>query len=169
MTSFQFFKKGLILIVFILTLVSLSCNSSSLSCNSSQDTVFSDIDFGIYLADSGELVLSQEDIKTFFNEDGVFELNEKGVKRWNSFITYVDIPKLSDGLFSKDFVLMVDGEEVCTGKFWSGASSAWIDSEFIILDSLFKLDNEKNKISIQYGYPISQDISLDKIFFPGSN
>jgi hypothetical protein len=110
------------------------------------------VDFGIYLADTGELVLSQEHIKAYYGAEHAFELNEKGMSKWNSYHTYTDIPKLSQTLYQRDFILKLEGEEICRGKFYSLASSASY-SGIAIIDSLFKADNEYNKIWLISDYP----------------
>ncbi len=116
--------------------------------------------FGIYLVDNGELVLSERDIKAFHSADNTFELNESGIKKWNSHLTSKTEPKLADTLFSRDFVLKIEGQEICSGKFWSMVSSASY-SGVVILDALFKLDSSHNTIWIQSGYPGSNMHSLD--------
>jgi hypothetical protein len=109
-------------------------------------------DFGIYLVDSGELVLSDQYIKAYYQRDHTIQLNEKGIERWNSFQTYTGIPKLDNTLYGRDFMVRLKGEEIYTGKFYSRVSSASYDG-VIIMDSLFRLDNIHNTINIQFGYP----------------
>lgn len=132
--------------IFLITSV-LLCILISSSC-----TVGQKEDFGIYLVDDGELVLSERDIKAFHIADNTFELNENGIKKWNSHLTSKTEPKLADSLFSRDFVLKIEGQEICSGKFWSMVSSASY-SGVVILDALFELDNSNNIIRIQSGYP----------------
>jgi hypothetical protein len=127
----------------------------SSSCNVGQKE-----GFGIYLVDSGELVLSERDIKAFHSADNTFELNENGIKKWNSHLTSKTEPKLADSLFSRDFVLKIEGQEICRGKFWSMVSSASY-SGVVILDALFELDSSHNIIWIQSDYPGSRMGSLD--------
>lgn len=141
--------------LFLITAVLLSILIPLSSCNVGQKE-----GFGIYLADSGELVLSEGDIKAFNKADNTFELNENGIKRWNSYLNYRTIPKLEDSLFSRDFVMKIEGQEICRGKFWSSASSASY-SGVVILDALFKLDSSHNILQIESGYPGSYMGSLD--------
>jgi hypothetical protein len=140
--------------LFLIAAVLLSIFISS-SCNVVQKE-----GFGIYLADSGELVLSERDIKAFHRADSTFELNGNGIKKWNSYLIYQTVPKLADSLFSRDFVLKIEGQEICRGKFWSSASSASY-SGVVILDALFKLDSSHNILRIESGYPGSYMGSLD--------
>lgn len=116
--------------------------------------------FGIYLADSGELVLSERHIKAFHSVDNTLELNENGIEKWNSYLTYQTVPKLADSLFSRDFVLKIEGNEICRGKFWSLVSSASY-SGVVIWDALFKLDSSHSTLRIESGYPGSYMGSLD--------
>jgi hypothetical protein len=140
--------------LFLIAAVLLSILISS-SCNVGQRE-----GFGIYLADSGELVLSERDIRAFNRADNTFELNENGIKKWNSYLTYQTIPKLADSLFSKDFILKIEGQEICRGKFWSSVSSESY-SGVVILDALFEIDSIHNILRIESGYPGSYMGSLD--------
>jgi hypothetical protein len=112
----------------------------------------SDGSFGIYLADSGEQVLSLEHIKAYHSLDYSFELNPHGIEKWNSFHTYPAEPKLAQSLYQRDFILKIDNQEVCRGKFYSMASSATYDG-IVILESLFKLNDNQRSIKIDFGYP----------------
>ena len=76
----------------------------SSSCNVEQKDGFS-----IYLIDNEELVLSEYDIKAFYSADNTLELNENGIEKWNSYLTYQTIPKLADSLFSREFVIRIEG------------------------------------------------------------
>jgi hypothetical protein len=119
--------------------------------------------FAIYLVDSGELVLSDHHIETYrrgvhFYEDDtdthVIELNKEGIEKWNSYMTYELTPELNETLYKKDFILKIEGEEIYRGKFYSMVSSM-IYEGVVILDALFKLDDDHNCIRIDYGYPTS--------------
>jgi hypothetical protein len=112
------------------------------------------VSFGIYLADTGDLVLSQEHIKAYYGIDHSMELNEKGIARWNSYHTYTDIPKLKESLYQKDFIIKTNDREICRGKFYSMLSSASY-SGIAIIDAVMPLDNEHNKIWVISDYPNS--------------
>jgi hypothetical protein len=112
----------------------------------------SDGDFGIYLADSGEQVISLAHVKAYHSVDYSFELNAKGIEKWNSFQTSTSVPHLAESLYKRDFILKINGSEVCRGKFYSIASSATYDG-IIILESLGKLDSDHSSIKIDFGYP----------------
>jgi hypothetical protein len=60
--------------------------------------------FGIYLEDTGELMLWEKHIKAYHPDENTFELNADGIKRWNSYQNYKDIPKLDDSLFRRRFI-----------------------------------------------------------------
>jgi hypothetical protein len=111
--------------------------------------------FGIYLADSGELVLSERDIQSFDSATGDFTLNRAGTERWNSFSGAAGPPTLAGSLYGQDFFIRIEGREVCRGRFWSSASSMSY-SGTIILDALLRLDGEHNIITIQTGYPMGR-------------
>ena len=111
----------------------------------------SDGGFGIYLADSGEIVLSLEQIKAYHSLDYSLELTPQGIEKWNSFRISATVPKLAQSLYQRDFMLKIDGNEVCRGKFYSLVSSASYNG-VVILDSIIKLDNEYNAIKIDFGY-----------------
>ena len=111
----------------------------------------SDGGFGIYLADSGEIVLSLEHIKAYHSLDYALEMNAKGIEKWNSFQTSTSTPNLRDSLYQRDFIIKIDENEVCRGKFYSVVSSASYNG-VVILDSIIKLDNEHNAIKIDFGY-----------------
>ena len=115
--------------------------------------------FVISLTDSGEIVLSEHEIQAYHNDDNAFILNENGIKKWNSFLTYQTVPKLADSLFSREFVLKIEGQEICKGEFWSYASSTFY-SGVVILDSLFKLDTEHNTLWIK-SFSMNSNTSLD--------
>lgn len=101
--------------------------------------------FGIYLVEDGELILSTEHIKTYDKNTHEIELNTEGVTKWESYCS----PKLSEGLYTKDFMVSVNSKELYQGKFWSGASSMSY-AGVVIMDVLGVFDN---KIRVEYGYP----------------
>jgi len=136
--------------IFLLLVAALILSLSSLiACNSGED-----IGFGIYLIDSGELVLSEHHIEVYHKDTHTIELNEEGIGKWNSYMTYETIPKLKDTLFSRDFVLKIGGEEIYRGKFYSAASSTNY-SGVVIMDALVSLNEVNNAIRIEFGYPTS--------------
>jgi len=111
-------------------------------------------EFGVYLADTGELVISERDIRSFDGEQMALELTENGIKRWNAFAPDGIVPKLTDSLHSRDFVMKIEGEELYRGKFWSLVSSQMYTG-IIISDPLFSLSDEFNWLFIRFGCPVS--------------
>ena len=109
--------------------------------------------FGIYLASSNELVLSEHHIEAYYKDTHTIELNAEGIEKWNSYLTYTTIPKLTDCLFSQYFVLKIGGDEIYRGQFHSSASSIVYPGIFIS-DALFKLDERRNTISIGFSYAL---------------
>jgi len=118
-----------------------------LSCDGGED-----VGFGIFLVDSGELVLSEQHIKIYHKETHEIELNEDGIEKWNSYMTYTTIPRLAETLCGEDFLIMVEGTEAYRGRFSSYVVST-IPPGVTIVDTLFKLDSEHNAIRIDIGYP----------------
>jgi len=127
----------------------------------------SDGSFGIYLVDSDEIVLSQEHLKAYHSLDTSFELNAQGIEKWNSFHTYQAEPKLAQSLYQRDFILKIDGNEVCRGKFYSMVSSASYNG-VVIMDSIMKLEGDRNVIGIYFGYvqsiPASEETRIKTEF-----
>lgn len=107
--------------------------------------------FGIYLAGSGELLLSEKHMEAFCAEEDQFVLNGSGMERWNSFQVYETVPRLADSLYQSEFVIRIDGKEICRGRFWSSASSMSC-SGIVILDALFQVDSDYNTLKIRSGY-----------------
>jgi len=97
-------------------------------------------------------MLWERHIQAYDPAENTLELNAEGIKRWNSYQNYQDIPKLVDSLFQSRFILKIEGKEICRGTFWSYASSASY-SGVVILDSLFTLDDEHNLLWIRSEYP----------------
>lgn len=107
-----------------ITIVLVIIGAALISCSHPGRT---DAGFGIYLVENGKIVLSDEHIKYYNKNTPEIELNEKGIKRWESYIPYdtsldPPIPKLG-GLYKKDFAVRLNGKEIYRGKFWSMASS----------------------------------------------
>ena len=134
-------KTSILLITTLFLLISLL-----LSCDGGED-----VGFGIFLVDSGELVLSEQHIKVYHKDTHEIELNEDGIEKWNSYMTYTTIPRLAETLCGEDFLIMVEGTEAYRGRFSSYAVSI-IPPGVTIVDTLFKLDSEHNSIRIDIGY-----------------
>lgn len=147
----------------LLLLLTLTISAGILSCALNNEAPEEKPGFGIYLVDTGELVLSDIHIKAYrrnvhlteAEEDThEIELNEAGIKQWNSYLTYEGIPKLKDTLYQRDFVVRVNGEDIYKGRFYSMLSSMSYDG-VVIMDTVTKLNEEHKMIYICYGYPTS--------------
>jgi len=117
--------------------------------------------FGIYLVESGELVLSEHHIEGYNWDSHAIELNEEGIEKWNSYLTSGAVPQTQDTLFQDEFVVKVRGKEIYGGEFYSLVSSGFYPG-VVILDALMILDESRNTIVINFGYPGSfQDAGED--------
>ncbi len=132
--------------IFLMAVLFLSILTTT-SCNVGQKE-----GFVIYLAESGEIILTENEIEMYDSDENALELNEDGIKKWHAHLTYQDVPRLADSLFAHEFVLETEGKRICRGAFWSLASSTSC-SGVVILDSLFKLDSSHNTLWIRSGYP----------------
>jgi hypothetical protein len=112
----------------------------------------SDKNIGIYLADTGERILSQDDIKAYWSNSHSIELNFGGIIRWNSYIDMTGIPKLAQSLFSREFIIKLNDTEICRGEFYSVASSSTFKG-IAIIDALFPLDSAHDQLWIISDYP----------------
>jgi hypothetical protein len=83
--------------------------------------------FSITLAESGEVILSDQHIAAYDWNRHSLVLTDEGLRRWQSFVPYNDafdppIPLISE-LFGKEFVLTIGGSEMYRGRFWTMLSS----------------------------------------------
>ncbi len=102
--------------------------------------------FGIYLEETGELVLSDEDIISYNKNTHEIRLTESGINKINSY-SESERPSTSHGLYQKPFVVKLNGEELYEGAFWSGVSSLAY-SGIVITDVLVL----KDSLKIEAGY-----------------
>ena len=137
-----------------ITALMLTCVCQS-SCQNDKEP-----GFGIYLADSGELVLSEEHIEAYDWDSHTIELNEKGIEKWNSYVTIVDIPRLEAKFYKKGFVVKIKREEIYRGEFTSFISST-LPQGVIISDASIFLEEYSDTIKIGYLQPMSTDAEAD--------
>jgi len=114
-------------------------------------------DFGIYLVDTGELVLSDRDIQTYRQDRHTFALTTQGIKHWNSFFPNSGRSLSDDKLNSKGFVVKLNGQEMYTGTFCSFLSSYLYPGVSIMTMPLTY--GSFNEISIDY-HDLSEDSSV---------
>jgi hypothetical protein len=107
--------------------------------------------FGIYRLDTGELVLSDEDMAAYVGGTHEIELNASGAAKWNSY-TADGRWYEPDGLYQKDFAVTIGNSELYRGKFWSIFSSQSYYG-VVILDMAVPRPGALGTVRIQYGYP----------------
>ena len=142
----------LIALLAILLLVPALASCRAVAPTSSPTTTAPASAFALVLADTGEVLLTDSDVSEYHSDNHTLALNASGIERWNAHMTYPGIPKLADTLYQREFVIRVDGKDLCRGKFWSGVSSQSIDG-IVIMDALFRLSSDRNVIWIQSEYP----------------
>ncbi|MEM2103963.1 MAG: hypothetical protein QW717_03630 [Candidatus Bathyarchaeia archaeon] len=97
--------------------------------------------FGIYLAWSNELVISDEDIVSYNRTSHEIRLTVGGVEKIKALkVPVTGIP----------FVIKINGREIYAGSFWTSFSS--LSYSGIVIDTL-KIQNYT--IKIEKGYPSS--------------
>ncbi len=151
-----------IALLAILLLVPVLGSCRAVERSPSPTTTTPSAAFALILADTGEVLLTESDIEAYDNVNHALVLNESGILKWNSHLTYQDIPKLDDSLFRRKFIVKVEGKELCRGTFWSNLSSTSAEG-VVIVDSILKLGAVRHSISIESGYPSSRslDPSID--------
>jgi len=97
--------------------------------------------FGIYLIESGELVISDLEIIYYNKTSHEIKLTDVGVEKIES----LQVPMNGTG-----FVIKVEGREIYRGAFWSPISS--LPYHGVVIETLVN----KNFIRIEAGYPSSQ-------------
>jgi hypothetical protein len=107
---------------------------------------------GLYFADTGERILSQDDIKAYWNNSHSIELNFSGITRWNSYIGTSGPPTWAPTLFSREFIIKLNDTEICRGEFYSLVSSATFNG-IAIIDALLSLDADHDQLYIISNYP----------------
>jgi len=97
--------------------------------------------FGIYLLESGELVISDIEIVSYNKTSHEIKLTDTGAAK----IEGIHVP-----LNGTDFVIKLEGEEIYRGAFWSPISSIPYHGATI------ETHVTDNTVKIQAGYPSSQ-------------
>lgn len=113
--------------------------------------------FGIYLTETEELLLSDQDIAAYVQASHKIQLNASGIEKWNAHVAYDSsfeppAPVLTGGLYQKEFAVRIDDKEYYRGKFWSIVSS-WSYDGVVILDAAMPCDSNHSTLRIQNGYP----------------
>jgi hypothetical protein len=110
--------------------------------------------FGLYLVETGELIISDEHIASYNISSHEITLNDEGIEQWNSFAAAHGCNETSGMsvwcLNSKQFAVKIDGEEIYRGSFVSPVSSTIPMGEATITYYPWPLDDEFNTIGISY-------------------
>lgn len=97
--------------------------------------------FGIYMIESGELVISDLDIIYYNKTSHEIQLTDAGIEKLEG----LKVPLNGTG-----FMIKVEGREIYRGAFWSPISS--LPYHGVVIETLVN----KNIIKIEAGYPSSQ-------------
>jgi hypothetical protein len=128
-------KVTLIILIFAVLVVAAGLYLIDRSRVSSEE-------FGIYILENNELVISDNEIVWYDKTSYQIKLTEEAAKKISSLeVPVAGIP----------FAARIDGEEIYTGSFWVSFSS--LSYSGIVMDAL-RIQN--NTISIDLGYPSSQ-------------
>jgi hypothetical protein len=122
--------------------------------------------FGIYLAETSELILSDGHIAAYDAAEHHLELNAKGIDKWNSYRTYsgTGVPLLNENIYQKEFIIKVDNQEICRGTFNTGFSSMLFQG-VTIMDMVGPPDSKFNKLWIDSSYVDGyQGVRYDDVF-----
>jgi hypothetical protein len=145
------------ILAVILSALSILC-----ACADTEQTTF-----GIYLAETGELVLSDAHIAAYNAAEHYLELNAKGIDKWNSYRTYsgTGVPLLNENIYQKEFFIKVDNQEICRGTFNTGASSMLFQG-VTIMDMVGPPGSKFNRLWIECGYADGyQGVRYDTVFY----
>ena len=98
-------------------------------------------EFGIYLAENGDLIISDIDILSYNKEIHEIKLTKQGVEKLKGL-----------DLYQKSFVIKLNKIEIYEGAFWSNLSSR-IYEGVVILDIYLIQDGGTDSITIEPWYP----------------
>lgn len=111
-------------------------------CNSNKTTIFA-----VYLADTNQMIFSEEDISFYNSTTNTFTFTEEGAKKMQSYQTSPQL-EVGIGLYQKAFVAKLGDEELYSGKFWTNISSMAVAG--IIMSDVFMINNT---LTVTDGYP----------------
>ena len=98
-------------------------------------------EFGIYLLESDELVISDKDILLYNKSSHEIKLTGEGCEK---------IKALKVPVSGKSFVVKLNSVKIYNGSFWTSISS--LSYSGIVINTLI----QNNSIKIELGYPTSQ-------------
>ena len=98
-------------------------------------------EFGLYLVENGELIISDRDILSYNKTNHEIKLTKGGVERFQGL-----------DLYQRTFVIKLKGEEMYEGAFWSYLSSRVYEG-VVILDIILIQDDVTDSLTIEPWYP----------------
>ena len=98
-------------------------------------------EFGLYLVENGELIVSDRDILSYNKTNHEIKLTKGGVERFQGL-----------DLYQRTFVIKLKGEEMYEGAFWSYLSSRVYEG-VVILDIILIQDDVTDSLTIEPWYP----------------
>ena len=98
-------------------------------------------EFGLYLVENGELIVSDRDILSYNKTNHEIKLTKGGVERFQGL-----------DLYQRTFVIKLKGEEMYEGAFWSYLSSR-IYEGVVLLDIILIQDDVTDSLTIEPWYP----------------
>ena len=128
-------KVSLIILIFAILVVAAGLYLIDRSGVSSEE-------FGIYLLENNERVISDNEIVWYDKISYQIKLTEEAAKK----ISSLEVP-----VAGSPFVAKIDSKVIYTGSFWGSFSS--LSYSGIVIDAL-RIQN--NTISVDLGYPSSQ-------------
>ncbi|MFA5054720.1 MAG: hypothetical protein WC562_00900 [Dehalococcoidia bacterium] len=141
---------AVLFITLILPIATLACSPQETNEESR---------FGVYLVDTGGLILSEHHIESYNSSSHEIELNAAGIEQWNSFVKSHDPGDWHASdiwcLHQKEFSVKMDGEEIYTGQFWSPLSSLMYEG--VVIMYFPKLYDEFNTLWINSFQPDDND------------
>jgi hypothetical protein len=108
----------------------------------------SESSFGIFLLENNTLVISDQDIAWYNLTSHEIKLTQAGA----ATIEALHVP-----LNGSQFIVKVDGQEICNGTFMTPISSMTSPPSDVVIQTLV----QNNSIRIQIGYPPTQPIGED--------
>ncbi|MFH0818488.1 MAG: hypothetical protein V1898_00655 [Patescibacteria group bacterium] len=141
-----------ILSVLILLILFTGCAMKQQTNNVATDTQTDK--FAVYLADSNQIIFSEEDIISYELLTKTFIFTPEGAKKMKS---YQPSSQISSGLYQKSFVVKLGNEEIYRGKFWTNFSS--LSENGIVMTDVLMVGPGFNTLTVSSGYP-SNDLAL---------
>ena len=111
--------------------------------------------FAVYLADSNQIIFSEEDIVSYEPSTKTFTFTSEGAKKMKS---YQPSMQIDTGLYQKPFVVKLGNEEIYKGKFWTYISS--VSESGIVMSDVVMVGPDYNTLTVGGGY-VSSELAQD--------